>query len=78
MKTEIEQQIFERMKDKDFGESMCNDTKLKVFNWVLQQLRKHDVSGAFVCGHPPNKTYLIDGTWHCDYCGGQWQSLANK
>jgi len=28
MKNEIEQQILEKMKTKDFGESMCNETKL--------------------------------------------------
>ena len=32
MKTEIE--IYNKMKRKDFGESMCNETKLKVLNWV--------------------------------------------
>ena len=46
MKNEIEQQIFEKMKAKDFGESMCNETKLNVLKWTMQQLRKHDVSGA--------------------------------
>jgi len=45
MKNEIEQQIFEKMKAKDFGESMCNETKLNVLKWMMQQLRKHDVSG---------------------------------
>lgn len=45
MKKEIEQQIFEKMKAKDFGESMCNETKLNVLKWTMQQLRKHDVSG---------------------------------
>jgi acetolactate synthase small subunit len=44
MKKEIEQQIFEKMKAKDFGESMCNETKLNVLKWTMQQLRKHDVS----------------------------------
>ena len=44
MKNEIEQQIFEKMKAKDFGESMCNETKLNVLKWTMQQLRKHDVS----------------------------------
>jgi hypothetical protein len=48
MKNEIEQQIFEKMKAKDFGESMCNETKLNVLRWTMQQLRKHDVSGS-VC-----------------------------
>jgi len=43
MKNEIEQQIFEKMKAKDFGESMCNETKLKVFRWTMQQLRKHEI-----------------------------------
>jgi hypothetical protein len=43
MKNEIEQQIFEKMKAKDFGESMCNETKLNVLRWTMQQLRKHDV-----------------------------------
>jgi len=46
MKNEIEQQIFEKMKAKDFGESMCNETKLKVIRWTTQQLLKHDVSGS--------------------------------
>ena len=44
MKNEIEQKIFEKMKAKDFGESMCNETKLNVLKWTMQQLRKHDVS----------------------------------
>ena len=44
--TQIEQQIFEKMKAKDFGESMCNETKLNVLKWTMQQLRKHDVSGS--------------------------------
>jgi hypothetical protein len=43
MKNEIEQQIFEKMKAKDFGESMCNETKLNILKWTMQQLRKHDV-----------------------------------
>ena len=46
MKNEIEQQILEKMKVKDFGESMCNETKLKVLRWTMQQLRKHYVSGS--------------------------------
>ena len=46
MKNEIEKQIFEKMKAKDFGESMCNETKLNVLKWTMQQLRKHDVSGS--------------------------------
>ena len=46
MKNEIEQLIFEKMKAKDFGESMCNETKLNVLKWTMQQLRKHDVSGS--------------------------------
>ena len=46
MKNEIEEQIFEKMKAKDFGESMCNETKLNVLKWTMQQLRKHDVSGS--------------------------------
>lgn len=46
MKNEIEQLIFEKMKAKDFGESMCNETKLNVLKWTVQQLRKHAVSGS--------------------------------
>jgi len=40
MKNEIEQHIFEKMKSKDFGESMCNETKLNVLKWTMQQLGK--------------------------------------
>ena len=46
MKKEIEQQIFDKMKAKDFGESMCNETKLNVLRWTIQQLRKHNVNGS--------------------------------
>jgi len=35
-------------------------------------------SESFVCGHPPNQTYLNEGTWHCEKCGGKWESIANK
>ncbi|MFN3802170.1 hypothetical protein [Belliella pelovolcani] len=35
-------------------------------------------SESFVCGHPPNQTYLNEGTWHCQKCGGKWDSIANK
>ena len=46
MKNEIEQQIFEKMKAKDFGESMCNETKLNVLKWTMQQLRLHSVMSS--------------------------------
>ena len=46
MKNEIEQQIFEKMKAKDFGESMCNETKRNVLRWAMQQLHIHDVSNS--------------------------------
>ena len=36
MKTEIE--MYKKMKRKDFGESMCDETKLKVLIWVLEQV----------------------------------------
>ena len=38
MKNEIEQQIFKKMKAKDFGESMCNETKLNVLRWTMRPL----------------------------------------
>ena len=34
------------MKAKDFGESMCNETKRNVLRWVMQQLHIHDVSNS--------------------------------
>jgi hypothetical protein len=67
---EIEQQIFEKMKSKDFGESMCDETKLNILKWTIKQLRKHDV-GGLVCLHEPqyqsynNKTKIQI----CDKCG---------
>lgn len=33
---------------------------------------------TFVCGHPPKRTYLLNGIWHCEECGGKWKSIANK
>lgn len=45
---EIEKQIFEKMRAKDFGESMCNETKRNVLRWVMQQLRLYDVISSCV------------------------------
>jgi hypothetical protein len=74
MKNEIEQQIFKKMKAKDFGESMCNDTKLNVLKWTMQQLRKHAVVGRseqLPCEHE-NGTEAK--AFKCDDCGDfiQW------
>lgn len=44
MKKEIIDSVFEKMKEKDFGESMCNETKLRVLKWCDKQLHKHFVS----------------------------------
>jgi len=30
----------------------------------------------YVCGHPPNQTYLNNGIFHCEKCGGKWESLT--
>lgn len=69
MKNEIEQQIFEKMKAKDFGESMCNETKRKVLRWVMQQLRKHDVIESD-CDHDwLNHSFDHFGFLHEQICG---------
>lgn len=73
MKNEIEQKIFEKMKAKDFGESMCNETKMNVLKWTMQQLRKHDVSGRseqLVCdkcvdGLIKSKSFIKGTCVHC-------------
>ena len=67
--TQIEQQIFEKMKAKDFGESMCNETKLNVLKWTMQQLRKHDVVGRseqLVCDRPKIKWKTTLPCYKCD------------
>ena len=71
MKNEIEQQIFEKMKAKDFGESMCNETKLNVLKWTMQQLRKHYVVGRseqLVCDHPEESLIRDKPTDYCLAC----------
>ena len=37
-------EIYEKMKRRDFGESMCDETKLKVLNFIERQLRLYNVS----------------------------------
>lgn len=72
MKNEIEQQIFEKMKAKDFGESMCNETKLNVLKWTMQQLHKHDVVGRseqLPCGDCENYAQWDNGIRWCSVCG---------
>lgn len=46
MRNTIERLIYNKMESKDFGESMCNETKLKVLRWVIQQLKQHVVMQA--------------------------------
>ena len=72
--TQIEQQIFEKMKAKDFGESMCNETKLNVLKWTMQQLRKHDVVGrSEQCAHPRDKReYIGSNMLRCKVCGKEF------
>lgn len=40
-------EIYEKMRRKDFGESMSDETKLKVLNFVDRKLRLYNVSGTF-------------------------------
>ena len=47
-------------------------------NEILRLFSVVGRSESFVCGHPPNVTYLNEGVWHCEKCGGKWNSLANK
>ena len=68
MKKEIEQQIFEKMKAKDFGESMCNETKLNVLKWTMQQLRKHDVISQVGSSQNSNKKIPCCDGYGCCEC----------
>lgn len=78
MKNEIEKQIFEKMKAKDFGESMCNETKLNVLKWTMQQLRIHAVSGSL----PLTEEDIWDKIdWDMQQWGmgqGECESLLNE
>ena len=51
-----------------------------VAKWVTEKFISSQSrrSETFVCGHPPKRTYLLNGTWHCEECGGKWKSIANK
>ena len=44
MEKEIEKQLFNKMKVKDFGEGMCNETKKKVLRWVIMELKRVKVA----------------------------------
>ncbi len=62
-----------------------NKAEVSAYNQAIEDVVKlfaiPDVVGrseSFVCGHPPKRTYLVDGTWHCEECGGKWESIANK
>lgn len=36
--------IYEKMKRRNFGESMCDETKLKILNYIDRQLALYNVS----------------------------------
>jgi len=72
-------------------ETDVNTNKIEHFNFIKPTIDKmiesiflFDTpavvgrSESFVCGHPPKETYLLDGIWHCEKCGGKWKSIANK
>ena len=48
-----------------------------VAKWVAEKFVARQ-SEQFVCGHPPKRTYLLNGIWHCEECGGKWKSIANE
>ena len=50
-----------------------------VAKWVTEKFVSGQLrSETFVCGHPPKRTYLLNGVWHCEECGGKWESIANE
>ena len=50
-----------------------------VAEWVTEKFVSSQLGRSeFVCGHPPKRTYLLNGTWHCEECGGKWKSITNK
>lgn len=51
-----------------------------VAKWVTEKFVSSQLgrSETFVCGHPPKRTYLLNGIWHCEECGGKWKSIANE
>ena len=82
-KMTVEEYFEEWWTPKELPEQGFNKTAMLDFAEMYhnQALRIHDVVGrseSFVCGHPPNVTYLNEGVWHCEKCGGKWNSLANK
>jgi len=76
MKNEIEQQIFEKMKAEDFGESMCDETKLKVLKWTMKQLHIHNVMVELACprcGSTNTAPSDKENDAGCYDCGFVWQ-----
>lgn len=70
--------------DADSGSDECkhyNNGFLDGIKFAERELKNcnlQSVISSFVCGHPPKQTYLSNGTWHCEKCGGKWESIANK
>lgn len=57
------------------------DDFLQYSEWLEKKLLNVSDEGQseqFVCAHPPKQTYLIDGIYHCEKCGGKWEGIANK
>ena len=57
--------------EKELNELVQREVALRIHNVARQ-------SEQFACGHPPKRTYLLNGIWHCEECGGKWKSIANK
>ena len=54
-----ETEIYSKMKRVDFGESMSNETKLNVLNWVLEQVyEKHCKCFRLTGSNSEYQTYL--------------------
>ena len=63
-------EIYEKMKRRDFGESMSDETKLKVLNFVERQLRLYSVVGRseqLVCDCP-DENWVYDDSGVDMYC----------
>lgn len=62
-------EIYEKMKRRDFGESMSDETKLKVLNFVERQLH------VFADNHTPCTSDDPDDM--CDHCNC-WKSTRSN
>ena len=79
------QEFFDNLSTTDVNQMVIDKTKSMFHPWDLVRFAEayhlaekerieKEMKKENTCAHPPQLTYLNNGVYHCEKCGGSWRS----